>query len=134
MLTRPVISHTFTIQYLLTTLEASVADILSFGVLRSPSGAAPGDVTRTLRLAIQHVCKALLPEAIGLTDAFAFTDWELDSALGVYDGKVYEALWKRAQADPMNLKEVPDAYEQSILPILKRGQRQVGVKIDKAKL
>ena len=33
------------------------------------------------------------------------------SALGVYDGKVYEALWDRAQKDPLNDAEVPDGYE-----------------------
>jgi acyl-CoA oxidase len=56
------------------------------------------------------------------------------SALGVYDGKVYEALWTKAQAEPLNQTEVPEAYVQSILPILKRGQRQAGVKVNKAKL
>ncbi|EFI26847.1 acyl-CoA oxidase [Coprinopsis cinerea okayama7 len=117
--------------YLLTTLEAGITDVLSFGLLSSTTGS---DATRSLRLAIQRVCQALLPEAIGLTDAFGFTDWELDSALGVYDGKVYEALWKRAQQEPLNQMEVPEAYEKSIKPILQRGQRQAGVKVDRAKL
>lgn len=33
------------------------------------------------------------------------------SALGVYDGKVYEQLWKRAQDEPLNRTEIPVAYE-----------------------
>jgi hypothetical protein len=33
------------------------------------------------------------------------------SALGVYDGKVYDALWKGAQSEPLNQSEVPAAYE-----------------------
>lgn len=33
------------------------------------------------------------------------------SALGVHDGKVYEALWERAQKEPLNATEVPDGYE-----------------------
>lgn len=62
-------------------------------------------------MAIAQNCLTLLPEAIGLTDALGLTDWELDSALGVYDGKVYQALWNRAQMEPLNSQEVPDAYE-----------------------
>ena len=62
--------------YLLTTLEAGVADLLSFGVFKAaPRG---GDATRPLRLAVHRTCRSILPEAIGLSDAFGFTDWELD--------------------------------------------------------
>ena len=60
---------------------------------------------------IKKICLEILPESIGLTDAFGHTDWELDSALGVYDGRVYEALWARVQKEPLNLTEVPDGYE-----------------------
>ncbi|TFK36086.1 peroxisomal oxidase [Crucibulum laeve] len=109
--------------YLLTTVENGLIDLLSFGVLRE-HGTKPGDVTRTLRVAIKELCEELLPEAIGLSDAFGFSDWELDSSLGVYDGKVYESLWNRAQQEPLNQTEVPAAYEQSIKPMLERGQRQ----------
>ncbi|KAF5353255.1 hypothetical protein D9756_008030 [Leucocoprinus leucothites] len=107
--------------YLLTTLEANIVDLLSFGALGTSNDR---DVTRTLRLTIKNISIELLPEAIGLTDAFGFTDWELDSALGVYDGKVYEQLWKRAQDEPLNRTEIPIAYEQSIKPILERGQQR----------
>ena len=121
------------LQYLLTTVEGGLTDLLSFGVIR-PSTSGPGvkDPTRSLRLSVKAVCEELLPEAIGLTDAFGFTDWDLDrygfflassnlanlrtkyvtfSALGVYNGRVYEALWERAKAEPLNRTEVPAAYE-----------------------
>ncbi|TEB33934.1 acyl-CoA oxidase [Coprinellus micaceus] len=118
--------------YLLTTVEAGLVDLLSFGVLRSNGS---GDVSRPLRLAIRKSCEDILPEAIGLTDAFGFSDWELDSALGAYNGKVYEALWNRAQAEPLNQTEVPEAYERAIKPILQRGQRQAAARMaGKAKL
>ncbi|KAL0578791.1 hypothetical protein V5O48_003203 [Marasmius crinis-equi] len=133
------------ILYLLTTIESSLTDFLSFGLLRLPlrdpssSGSLSRDPTRGLRLAIARLCEDLLPEAIGLTDAFGFTDWELDrysvsrfimlmlmamlSALGVYDGQVYKTLWERAQTEPLNQTEVPDGYEEYIGPMLRRGQR-----------
>ncbi|EKM75391.1 hypothetical protein AGABI1DRAFT_79987 [Agaricus bisporus var. burnettii JB137-S8] len=110
------------LMYLLTTLETGVVDLLSFGVFGVAKG--KGDVTRSLRLTIKNLCLELLPEAIGLTDAFGYTDWELDSALGIYDGKVYEQLWRRAHSEPINDAEMSAVYEESIKPILRRGQQQ----------
>ncbi|KAF9262889.1 peroxisomal oxidase [Marasmius fiardii PR-910] len=114
--------------YLLTTMEASLTDFLSFGLLRFPhrdsqTTARSRDPTRGLRLTIARLCEDLLPEAIGLTDAFGFTDWELNSALGVYDGQVYKALWERVQEEPLNRTEVPEGYDEFIRPLLLRGQR-----------
>ncbi|RDB17664.1 Peroxisomal acyl-coenzyme A oxidase 1 [Hypsizygus marmoreus] len=114
--------------YLLTTVEAGLVDFLSFGVLvpsnNTGSHDRSVDPARSLRLAINQLCQELLPNAIGLTDAFGFTDWELDSALGVFDGRVYDALWERVQTEPLNQTEVTSAYEESIKPMLLRGQRQ----------
>lgn len=33
------------------------------------------------------------------------------SALGVRDGNVYEALWNRAQTEPLNESDIPSGYE-----------------------
>lgn len=35
----------------------------------------------------------------------------LVSAIGVYDGNVYEKLWERAQTEPLNQAEVTEGYE-----------------------
>ncbi|KAJ7226961.1 peroxisomal oxidase [Mycena pura] len=91
--------------YLLTTVKSAL------GTFRSR------DPTRELRLAVAALCGELLPEAIGLTDAFGFSDWELDSALGVYDGRAFEALWKKVQEEPLNQMEVTEAYEFVYLAI-----------------
>ena len=53
-------------------------DLLSFGLFRAPVGPGSSDPARPLRMAIQNLCQGLLPNAIGLSDAFGFTDWELD--------------------------------------------------------
>ncbi|KAF8190757.1 peroxisomal oxidase [Mycena galopus ATCC 62051] len=114
--------------YLLITVESALVDLLSFGLFRaSPTGnpQCSRDPTRVLRLTIAELCGELLPEVIGLTDAFGFSDWELDSALGVYDGKVYEALWARVQQEPLNQTEVTEAYETSIKPLMMRGRKLV---------
>lgn len=105
--------------YLLTSAESALVDLLSVGLIRH-TGA--GDPTQDLRLAVKALCLEVLPNAIGLTDAFGFSDWSLDSALGVSDGRVYEALWKRVQMEPMNKYEVTPAYAPYIRPMLQRGQ------------
>lgn len=33
------------------------------------------------------------------------------SALGVFDGNVYEQLWAKAQTEPLNATEVTEGYE-----------------------
>ncbi|KAI0772371.1 peroxisomal oxidase [Trametes elegans] len=109
--------------HLLTTVESGLEDILSFGLL-SAAGAGQGDPSRGLRLAIKELSESLLPEVIGLTDGFGFTDWELDSALGRYDGNAYEALWEKTKTEPLNKTEVTAGYEEHIKPLLQRGQRQ----------
>ncbi|KAG2145426.1 peroxisomal oxidase [Suillus bovinus] len=105
--------------YLLTSAESALVDLLSVGLIRHTG---TGDPTQDLRLAIKALCLEVLPNAIGLTDAFGFSDWSLDSALGVSDGRVYEALWKRVQMEPMNKDEVTPAYAPYIRPMLQRGQ------------
>ncbi|OBZ74783.1 Peroxisomal acyl-coenzyme A oxidase 1 [Grifola frondosa] len=112
--------------YLLMTVERALTDILSFDLIPGPTSPTllhPRDSTRSVRMAIKQLCLELLPEAIGLIDAFGFTDWELDSALGVFDGDIYQTLWNKAQTEPLNHLQVPDGYEEYIKPMLERGQR-----------
>ncbi|KAH8822666.1 peroxisomal oxidase [Flagelloscypha sp. PMI_526] len=112
------------ILYLLTTLEGGLVDLLSFALIVPNTERI--DPTYSLRMAIKDLCLQLLPESIGLSDAFALTDWELDSALGVYNGKAYEALWEKVKGEPMNNEaEITPAYAKSLKPMLERGQRKV---------
>ncbi|TFK48180.1 acyl-CoA oxidase [Heliocybe sulcata] len=113
--------------YLLVTAEAALADLLSLNLL-------PPSLSHSLRTATGLLCFAVLPEAIRLTDAFGFTDWELDSALGVYDGNVYEALWEEVQTEPLNQTEVTRAYEDHIKPMVERGHTLAGQAQNRAKL
>ena len=58
-------------------MESGLVDILSFGLTGSIA-TGTGDPTRNLRREIAELCLVLLPNMIGLTDAYGFTDWELD--------------------------------------------------------
>ncbi|KAI6125343.1 acyl-CoA dehydrogenase/oxidase C-terminal [Pisolithus croceorrhizus] len=102
--------------YLLTTTEDALVDLFSTGLLQQSRD-------RELRLAIKHHCLQLLPDAIGLTDAFSFSDWALDSALGVSDGRVYEEIWRRAQLEPLNQLGNTPGYYESLRPMLQEGQK-----------
>lgn len=70
-------------QYLLTTTENALMDLLSFGLIPPITAAETGPI-ETLRHTINAICRELLPDAIGLTDAFGFTDWELDRCVLFY--------------------------------------------------
>jgi len=48
----------------------------------------------------------LRPNAVGLVDAFDFSDDTLHSCLGVYDGNVYENLYESAKRAPFNKSQV----------------------------
>lgn len=58
------------------------------------------------------------PDAVALVDAFALPDYYLNSALGRYDGNVYEAMTKMAEKEPLNHTVVVDGYEECIKPFV----------------
>ncbi|KAM4881976.1 peroxisomal acyl-coenzyme A oxidase 2 isoform 2-T2 [Thomomys bottae] len=75
---------------------------------------AQADMVRTAYL---DLLRLIRKDAILLTDAFDFTDQSLNSALGCYDGNVYERLFHWAQKSPANTQKNP-VYEKYIQPLL----------------
>ena len=71
---------------------------------------------------VRDLVRALLPtlrdDAVALVDAWDFSDYELTSALGRYDGNVYETMldWTRAQ-NPMNKAQTGPGYEKYLKPL-----------------
>lgn len=75
---------------------------------------------RQIQLARTKRTLALLedirPHAVRLVDAWKFPDWQLDSSLGRYDGKVYEDMFHRAsEVNPLNDVIVDPYPESSVL-------------------
>jgi acyl-CoA oxidase len=67
------------------------------------SGAVSAEVLNSLRPRILELMARIRPHAVKLVDSFAIPDYLLDSALGSYDGKVYENLFHRAhRLNPLN--------------------------------
>lgn len=62
---------------------------------------------------------AIRPNAVGIVDAFDFPDFVLGSALGAYDGNVYERLLEEAMKSPLNQEPVNKSFELYLKPLMK---------------
>lgn len=91
----------------------------------------PPSSLRPLRQAIDERTLAILPDLVGLTDAFGFSDWELNSTLGTTTGRPYEELLERAERDKhMNLGD--KEYMTDVRGILEEGRK--GLAASRSKL
>jgi len=72
-----------------------------------------------LRQAVRNMLPTIRADAVPLVDAWGHSDHALNSALGRWDGEVYQALFASAQADsnPMNREDVTPAFEESLKPM-----------------
>ncbi|KAL4789566.1 acyl-CoA dehydrogenase/oxidase C-terminal [Aspergillus venezuelensis] len=66
---------------------------------------------------INHLMSRIRPQAVRLVDSWKIPDYLLDSALGCYDGRVYEDLFYRAhRLNPLNKITVnPNYWEDEIV-------------------
>ena len=60
------------------------------------------DQAEAMREITNSLMEDLVPEAVALTDAWAFSDANLKSAIGVWDGNVYETLMSWTKQLPVN--------------------------------
>jgi acyl-CoA oxidase len=102
--------------YSLHTLEREASEFFSSGAV----------TVRQIQLArtkaVMKLLEEIRPHAVRLVDAWKFPDWQLDSSLGRYDGKVYEDLFYRAsELNPLNELTV-DPYPDSGV-LVKRDER-----------
>ena len=62
------------------------------------------------------------PELVALVDAFEFSDWQLNnSAIGSFDGNVYERLVASTEQEPLNNQPGGGVvgYEEFLAPIMR---------------
>lgn len=94
----------------LRAVLARLRDLFALETLRQNLGGVAGDgyvseaQAEMLGDVVQSLLEALRPDAVALVDAFAFDDTlELhQTALGAYDGDVYQRLWDWSEKDPAN--------------------------------
>ena len=66
--------------------------------------------------AVMKLLEEIRPHAVRLVDSWDFPDWQLDSSLGRYDGKVYEDMFYRAgELNPLNRVTVDPYADSSVL-------------------
>lgn len=83
--------------YALYTIESDSRSFATTNALTNSSLDALPDTILTL------MTEKIRPHAVKLVDAWAMPDYLLDSALGRYDGKIYEDLFDRAhRRNPLN--------------------------------
>jgi len=97
-------------------MEHDLGDFLCDGFLSAIQ-------TDFLRQSVRTLLSQLRPQAIALVDAFAVSDYTLNSALGRHDGQVYQALLDAARRDPMNANDVVDGFVEYIQPFVHRGAK-----------
>lgn len=68
---------------------------------------------------LEELLAAIRPNAIGIVDGFDIRDEILDSALGAFDGNVYERLFAEAMKSPLNQKSVNESFHKYMKPYLK---------------
>lgn len=107
-----VLMHKLFRLYALHTLEQESADFFT-------SSAVTVQQIRLARTkAVMQLLEDIRPHAVRLVDSWSFPDWQLNSSLGRYDGKVYEDMFYRAaELNPLN-KRIVDPYPDS--PVLFR--------------
>ena len=59
----------------------------------------------TIQKAYRNSLNEIVDDVIGLTDAFGFTDYELNTSLGKENGNPYGELWETIQSNPLNSDE-----------------------------
>ncbi|MES1916539.1 MAG: hypothetical protein MHM6MM_008359 [Cercozoa sp. M6MM] len=82
---------------------------------------SPAMVAEARELLLKHL-RELRTEAVALCDAWAHPDFLLNSCLGRFDGRVYEALFEFATKSPLTQKVLAGGhmpgFEESVLPLL----------------
>ncbi|EEP81961.1 conserved hypothetical protein [Uncinocarpus reesii 1704] len=93
--TRTVLRELFHL-FAFTTMDAEAREF-------SSSGAVSNEDLDALPARVLELMGRIRPHAVRLVDAWKIPDFVLDSALGRYDGKVYEDLFDRAhRQNPLN--------------------------------
>lgn len=112
-----VLMHKLFRLHALHTLEKEASEFFASGAVTN----------RQIQLArtktVMKLLEDIRPHAVKLVDAWRFPDWQLDSSLGRFDGKVYEDLFERAsEKNPLNQLTI-DPYPNSEI-LIKKDTRQ----------
>ncbi len=96
----------------LSHFEENATELLETGYFSS-------EHMKMIRNGARKCLSLIRPNAIALVDSWDFTDKYLNSALGRYDGNVYEALYESAKKSSRNRYDVAPGIKENLLPRFK---------------
>jgi len=103
--------------FALSHIERELGDFTEDGYLNASQCAL-------VRQSVRELLPVVRVDAVAIVDSFDFSDHYLNSALGKWDGNVYEALYQWANtSNPMNESQVAPGVERILLPLMKEGRR-----------
>ncbi|KAF2123520.1 acyl-CoA oxidase [Dothidotthia symphoricarpi CBS 119687] len=116
-----VLTHLCSLFALSTIINPRSVDALAFvETTNTKQGYLSTGQLDDIRALVNDLLEQLLPEAVALTDAWGFSDASLCSAIGMFDGNVYENVMKWVEQLPMNKRGgVPPKWGKYVDPILK---------------
>ncbi|XP_068977733.1 acyl-coenzyme A oxidase 1-like [Bombus flavifrons] len=74
---------------------------------------------QALHSRLEYLLMTIRRNAVGIVDGFDCDDHILCSALGAYDGNVYERLFQEAMKSPLNRETVNTSFKKYFLPFVK---------------
>ena len=77
------------------------------------------DDINDLQSRLETLLAEIRPNAVSIVDAFDIPDSILGSALGSYDGNVYENLFAEAMKSPLNQEPVNQSFHLYLKPFMK---------------
>ncbi|KAB5584460.1 hypothetical protein PHYPO_G00107780 [Pangasianodon hypophthalmus] len=101
---------TLALLYALHGVASNSGDFLQAGLLTVPQ---LSQITQRIKALMAEI----RPNAVALVDAFDYRDEMLNSALGRYDGNVYESMFEWAKRSPLNRTEVHESYYKYMKPL-----------------
>jgi acyl-CoA oxidase len=116
--------------FCLTLMDSGYEKGGGFGEFAA-SGALPASPAAfaILRARVKVVLAQLRPNAVPLVDAWNVPDYLLNSCLGRYDGRVYEALYEQTMYEPLNKTDIAEGYYKHLQYILHPERREGGAQI-----
>ncbi|XP_037035975.1 probable peroxisomal acyl-coenzyme A oxidase 1 [Bradysia coprophila] len=98
--------------YAVETCMKSIGDLIRFAGLTETG-------VQELQQRLENLLTQIRPNAVGIVDGFDIPDKILSSALGAYDGNVYERLYLEAKKSPLNQDPIPRAFDLYMKPFMR---------------
>ena len=103
-------------------LSRETGDFLELGLLLP-------EEAQVVRDEVYALLTEVRVDAVGLCDSWDWSDFELKSTLGRYDGQVYEALLKSAKQEPLNLSDPVEGFDRHWRPYYRVQEQQQQAKL-----